>query len=99
MIYPLIIPKKTTFNLNSMAGKLRRNGIQVYTSTLSKQGNSGTKCGAKITGRDDGSDISDITTRTCDENGQYVTVYRDNNNNQQSSAMDFCEVIVNGEIY
>ena len=71
----------------------------MYTSKSSNQSNSGTPCGAKITGRDDGRYISDITTRTCDVYGQYVTVYRYYNNNQQSSAMDFCEVEVKGEIH
>ena len=86
------------FTLYSMAGKWRRNGIQVYTSRSPRQGNSGTPCGAKITGGDDGSDILDITTRTCNEKGRYVTVYKDYNNPKSSTAMDFCEFEVKGEL-
>ncbi|XP_041379326.1 neurogenic locus notch homolog protein 2-like [Gigantopelta aegis] len=72
----------------------RRNGIQVYTSSSVRQGNGGTSCGLQITGRDDGSDIDDITTRTCDVTGRYVTIYQDYNNPQGSTVMDFCEVVV-----
>ncbi|XP_041379140.1 uncharacterized protein LOC121391652 [Gigantopelta aegis] len=74
----------------------RRKGIQVYTSTSAQQGNGGQSCGLQIAGRDDGSDIDDITTRTCDVTGRYVTLYQDYNNPKGSTCMDFCEVVVKG---
>ena len=69
----------------------------MYTSRLSKQNNSGKPCGPNITGKDDGSDISDMTTRNCDVKGKYVTVYQGYNNPKGSTAMDFCEVVVRGK--
>ena len=81
-----------------MTDKARRTGIRVYTSTSPRQGNSGTQCGATIIGSDNGHDISDITSRTCDVKGQYVTVYQGYNNPRGSTTLDFCEVQVMSEI-
>ncbi|XP_041379174.1 neurogenic locus notch homolog protein 1-like, partial [Gigantopelta aegis] len=72
----------------------RRKGIQVYTAKSARQGSEGASCGLNITGKDDGSDIDDITNRTCDVTGRYVTLYQDYNNPEGSTCMDFCEVVV-----
>ena len=84
-------------------GKWRRNGIQVYTSTSPRQANGGQRCGQQISGKMDGSDIPDVTTRTCDVIGRYVTLYEDTLNKDNcylcdgGRALDFCEVQVMGK--
>ncbi|XP_041357557.1 uncharacterized protein LOC121374520 [Gigantopelta aegis] len=80
--------------------KWRRNGIQVYTSMSPRQTVTGQPCGEQITGNMDGSDIADVTTRTCDVTGRYVTLYTNTLNKDSCNAcdggkaMDFCEVFV-----
>ncbi|XP_041379675.1 multiple epidermal growth factor-like domains protein 10, partial [Gigantopelta aegis] len=71
---------------------VRRNGIHVYTSNSSRQGNAGYDCG-QVTGQPDGSDINDVTRITCNNVARYVTVYQATNNGN-ATAMDFCEVEV-----
>ncbi|XP_041357586.1 uncharacterized protein LOC121374547 [Gigantopelta aegis] len=84
--------------------KWRRNGIQVYTSVSPQQINTGQSCGEQITGNMDGSDIADVTSRTCDVIGRYVTLYTDTVNKgtcnlcDGGKAMDFCEVFVMGNV-
>ncbi|XP_041359103.1 sushi, von Willebrand factor type A, EGF and pentraxin domain-containing protein 1-like isoform X2 [Gigantopelta aegis] len=81
-------------------GKWRRNGIQVYTSMIPRQIKDGQPCDQRITGSMDGANIPDVTYRTCDVLGRYVTLYTDIDNKgtcnycSGSVAMDFCEILV-----
>ncbi|XP_041357587.1 neurogenic locus Notch protein-like [Gigantopelta aegis] len=91
----IVLQQRTPKVKCTRAGRTwRRTGIQVYTSKSARQSNGGESCGLQITGSDDGSDIANITTRTCDVTARYVTIYQNYSNPKGSTCMDFCEVVV-----
>ncbi|XP_041374077.1 uncharacterized protein LOC121387119 [Gigantopelta aegis] len=71
--------------------KDRRNGVQIYSSTEVNQTNAGHLCGATTI------NSRDVTTITCDSTAKYITLYREQTNNDGKSTIDFCEVEVYSE--
>ncbi|XP_071118632.1 uncharacterized protein [Haliotis cracherodii] len=74
--------------------KIRRNGVQLYTSaTNSSDPKEGSLCHA-VTGRPDGTDIPDILNVTCLGTWRYLTVYTETDNDKAGAVLDFVEVQV-----
>ncbi|XP_071116890.1 receptor-type tyrosine-protein phosphatase alpha-like [Haliotis cracherodii] len=78
----------------STVAKLRRNGVQLYTSmTNSSDPKQGNLCHS-VTGRANGTDIPDVLNVTCPGAWRYLTVYTETYNDEYSAFLDFVEVQV-----
>ncbi|XP_046552146.1 uncharacterized protein LOC124261810, partial [Haliotis rubra] len=74
--------------------KYRRTGLQLYTSgTNSSDPKEGDLCHS-VSGRPDGTDISDVLNVTCLSTWRYLTAYTETVNDGGSAVLDFVEVQV-----
>ncbi|XP_041346934.1 multiple epidermal growth factor-like domains protein 11, partial [Gigantopelta aegis] len=67
---------------------VRRNGVHIYSSTEANRSNTGRLCGSTTL------NSPDVTTVICNSTARYITLYRQQTDNDGKSTMDFCEVEV-----